>query len=243
MHLLENDDTLEPRDIIVMCPDIDMFAPLVSAAFGQHGAEHPGHRLRVRLADRSLGRTNPLLDTVAGLLRLADGRVTASEVLDLAAKAPVARQFRFTSENLETLRRWAAVAGARWGLFEAQRQQFGMATVRQNTFSTARDRILLGVTSDESDLAWLGVILPLDDVDSTDADLAGRFAEYIDRLGSTLARLTGRTRLRCGRHCWNRRWTGSLTSLAPTRGSVPKPAANWPRRPGMPAMSGCGWPT
>ena len=95
LHLLENDHTLEPRDIIVMCPDIEMFAPLISAAFGQHGAEHPGHRLRVRLADRSLGRTNPLIDTVAGLLRLADGRVTASEVLDLAAKAPVARQFRF----------------------------------------------------------------------------------------------------------------------------------------------------
>jgi len=191
LHLLENDDTLEPRDIIVLCPDIDMFAPLVSAAFGQHVAGHPGQRLRVRLADRSLGRTNPLLEIAADLLRLADGRVTASEVLDLAAKAPVARQFCFTSEDQETLRRWASVAGARWGLFEAQRQQFGMAAVRQNTFSTARDRILLGVTSDESDLAWLGVTLPLDDVDSTDADLAGRFAEYIDRLGSALVRLTG----------------------------------------------------
>ena len=28
LHLLENDDTLEPRDIIVMCPDVAMFAPL-----------------------------------------------------------------------------------------------------------------------------------------------------------------------------------------------------------------------
>ena len=220
LHLLENDHTLETRDIIVMCPDIEMFAPLVSAAFGQHDAKHPGHRLRVRLADRSLGRTNPLLDTVAGLLRLADARVTASEVLDLAAKAPVARQFCFTSENLETLRRWAAVAGARWGLFEAQRQQFGMATVRQNTFSTARDRILLGITSDESDLAWLGVILPLDDVDSADADLAGRFAEYIDRLGSTLARLTGPHPAEV--------WTASLEQALDRLTDVPSPDA-WQR--------------
>jgi len=123
-----------------------------------------------------------------GLLRLAAGRVTASEVLDLAATVPVARQFSFTGENLETLRRWTTKAGARWALFEAQRQRFGVP-FRQNMFSTARDRLLLGITSDESDLAWLGVTLPLDDVDSTDVDLAGRFAEYIDRLGSSLARL------------------------------------------------------
>jgi exodeoxyribonuclease V gamma subunit len=190
LRLLETDDTLEPRDIIVMCPDVATFAPLISAAFGQHGAGHPGHRLRVRLADRGLARTNPLLDMVDGLLRLAAGRVTASEVLDLAATVPVARQFSFTGENLETLRRWTTKAGARWALFEAQRQRFGVP-FRQNMFSTARDRLLLGVTSDESELAWLGVTLPLDDVDSTDVDLAGRFSEYIDRLGSTLARLAG----------------------------------------------------
>ncbi len=32
--LLEDDPTLEPRDILVMCPDIETYAPLFSAAFG-----------------------------------------------------------------------------------------------------------------------------------------------------------------------------------------------------------------
>ena len=32
--LLEDDPTLEPRDILVMCPDIETFAPLIAAAFG-----------------------------------------------------------------------------------------------------------------------------------------------------------------------------------------------------------------
>ena len=40
--------------------------------------------LRVRLADRALLRTNPVLGVVAELLELAHGRVTASQVLDLA---------------------------------------------------------------------------------------------------------------------------------------------------------------
>src|SRR5204862_5956019 len=34
LHLLAADPTLEPRDIVVMCPDIEAFAPLIHATFG-----------------------------------------------------------------------------------------------------------------------------------------------------------------------------------------------------------------
>ena len=34
LGLLADDPTLEPRDILVMCPDIETYAPLVEAAFG-----------------------------------------------------------------------------------------------------------------------------------------------------------------------------------------------------------------
>ena len=34
LGLLADDPTLEPRDIMVMCPDIESYAPLISAAFG-----------------------------------------------------------------------------------------------------------------------------------------------------------------------------------------------------------------
>ena len=54
--LLADDATLEPRDMVVMCPDIETFAPLIAASFGldtpDAQAEHPGHRLRARLTDR-----------------------------------------------------------------------------------------------------------------------------------------------------------------------------------------------
>ena len=44
LHLLEDDPTLEPRDVIVMCPDIETFAPLIQATFG---AGEVGRRRRV----------------------------------------------------------------------------------------------------------------------------------------------------------------------------------------------------
>jgi exodeoxyribonuclease V gamma subunit len=192
LHLFQEDPSLEPRDVLVMCPDVETYAPLVRAAFGQgrHGS-HPGHRLRVRLADRSLRQTNPLLDTVAGLLELADGRVTASQVLDLAAHPPVRRRFGFTDDDLERLREWAGSSGVRWGINVRQRRAFGLPEVPQNTWTTGVDRVLLGVAADETSLAWLGEALPLDDVDSSDIELAGSLAELVDRLDGLLHRLQG----------------------------------------------------
>ena len=53
--------------------------------------------LHVRLTDRSLCQTNPVLGVVAQLLDLAGGRLTASLVLDLAERAPVRRRVRLTT--------------------------------------------------------------------------------------------------------------------------------------------------
>ena len=71
--LLAADPSLEPRDVLVMCPDVEDFAPIIAAAFSlgaENDAEHPAAKLSVRLADRSLRQTNPLLAALAQLLEL-----------------------------------------------------------------------------------------------------------------------------------------------------------------------------
>ena len=184
--LLSDDPTLEPRDIVVMCPDIERFAPLISAAFGldtdEHRAEHPGHRLRVRLADRALRQLNPLLSVLSRVLDLADARMTASDVLDLAAFTPVARKFGFSEDDTDRLRQLVRQSGVRWGLDGAHRSAYGMEAFGQNTWAAGLDRLLLGVAMDEDGDHFIGTALPLDDVDSSDVDLIGRLAELVRRL-------------------------------------------------------------
>ena len=53
------------------------------------------------------------------------------------------------------------------------------------------DRILLGVAMAEEDHRLFAGVLPLDDVDSGDLDLAGRVAEFVDRLRTALDDLAG----------------------------------------------------
>ncbi|GAB2729313.1 exodeoxyribonuclease V subunit gamma [Nocardia thraciensis] len=199
LGLFAADPSLEPRDVVVMCPDVESYAPLVRAAFGQSQSEtggrapHPAHGLRVRMADRSQGSANPVLAVLEGLLGLADGRVTVTQVLDLAAAEPVRLRCGFDDDDIERLREWAAETGARWGIGQRQRQAFGLGDFAQNTLNAAVDRILLGVTAGESSEDWLDLALPLEDVDSGDVDLAGRFAEFTDRLAVCVRDLRGPT--------------------------------------------------
>ncbi|WP_033337624.1 exodeoxyribonuclease V subunit gamma [Catenuloplanes japonicus] len=195
LGLLAADETLEPRDMLVMCPDIETFAPLISASFGlgaalPPGTGHPAHRLRVRLADRALLQVNPLFGVAGRLLALAHSRVTAAEVLDLIAEPPVRRRFALDDDDLDRLRDLVVRSGVRWGLDPEHRARYRL-DVRPNTWAAGLDRILLGVAMSEDELCWLGTALPLDDVDSTDADLAGRLAEIVDRLSATLTALRG----------------------------------------------------
>ncbi len=190
LGLLAADPALEPRDVLVACPDVETFAPLVSAVFGLDAdGAHPGHRLAVRLADRALRQVNPLLDVAGTLLDLADARLTASEVLDLLAAGPVRRRFALDGDDVARLRDLVARAGVRWGLDAAHRRPYRLDGYPQNTWEAGLDRLLLGVAMEGG--SWLGTALPLDDVESGDVDRIGRLAEFVDRLAAALARLAG----------------------------------------------------
>jgi exodeoxyribonuclease V gamma subunit len=235
LHALAEDPTLEPRDVIVMCPDIETFAPLIQATFGagETYAEEPsgpsseplppavrGTDLRVRLADRSLRQTNPVLGVVAALLELAEQRMTASQVLDLADRAPVRRRFRLDDDDLTRLQGWIAQAGIRWGLDAEHRERFALERVASGTWAAGLERVLLGVTMTEEGQRLFADVLPLDDVDSRGIDLAGRLAELIERLGGALDAL--------GRPQPLRDWAQAIGEAADALASTP-PRERWQR--------------
>lgn len=200
LHALAEDETLEPRDVVVMCPDIETFAPLIRATFGATDTAAPGvpPDLHVRLADRSLRQTNPILGTVARLLELADGRMTASEVLDLADRPPVRRRFQFSDDDLSRLEGWVRDAEIRWGLDAQHRAPFKLDKVEANTWAAGVDRLLLGIAMTEDPAHLVGGVLPVDDVGSGDIELAGKLAEFVARLRGIAERFARRHPL----HAW-----------------------------------------
>jgi exodeoxyribonuclease V gamma subunit len=203
LHRFAADPSLEPRDVLVLCPDIETFAPLVEAVFAPDpdpnddddpdGSDQDADetrnetrrlrpsQLRVRIADRSLKRTNPLLRVVADLLEFADGRIAATDVRDLAGRAPVRARFAFSDDDLDRLDTWIRDLEIRWGLDAAHRSGRGIAT-DANTWHAGIQRLLIGVAVADEDQRTVGSIVPYDDVAGSDVDLAGRFATMMAQL-------------------------------------------------------------
>jgi exodeoxyribonuclease V gamma subunit len=150
-----------------------------------------GADLRVRLADRSLRQTNPVLGVIARLIELADQRLTASQLLDLAGTGPVRRRFGFDHDELARIQDWVVESGIRWGLDATHRRDYKLDAIPAGTWHAGLERILLGVAMAESDRRLYEGVLPLDGVESGTIDLAGRFAELVDRAGAVFDALRG----------------------------------------------------
>ncbi|MGC9222044.1 MAG: exodeoxyribonuclease V subunit gamma, partial [Solirubrobacteraceae bacterium] len=190
LHRLAEDPTLEPRDVIVMCPDIEVFAPLIEATFGHTpdavgvGDEPPA--MRVSLADRSLRATTAILSLLARLLELASSRVSASELIDLAGSAPVRARFGFDDDELTRAREWIAQAGIHWGIDAAHRTRYGLGEVDAGTWAAGLRRLLLGVALAPEPDALIDGVLPATEIQSSEIDLLGRLCELTDRVTTAI---------------------------------------------------------
>ena len=174
------DPALRPRDIIVMVPDIDSYAPHIRAVFGQ--IERDDKRfIPFTLTDQGQRGRDPLLIAVEHLLKLPDSRFPVSEILDLLDVPALRARFAIRERDLPTLHRWIEGAGIRWGLDADQRASLGLpAALEQNSWRFGLRRMLLGYAVGAGE-GYAG-IEPYDEIGGLDAALIGPLVALIDAL-------------------------------------------------------------
>lgn len=165
------DASLQPRQVIVMVPDIAAYAPHVQAVFGQPGRDDRRH-IPFTLADRGPRQEDPLMRALGQLLELPQSRLALSEVLDLLDVPALRLRFGIEEGELPLLRRWLQAARVRWGLHAGQREALGLpGGLGQNTWDFGLQRMLLGYAVGAGQ-AWED-IEPMDEVGGLEAALLG----------------------------------------------------------------------
>ncbi|MGQ7814456.1 exodeoxyribonuclease V subunit gamma [Metapseudomonas furukawaii] len=181
------DPDLRPRDVIVMVPDVNTYAPHIQAVFGQFAGDDPRF-IPFTLADQGLRGKEPLAIALEHLLKLPDSRFSVSEMLDLLDVAALRARFGIREDELPTLRRWLEGAGIRWGLDARQRESLGLGEgLEQNTWRFGLRRMLLGYAVGAA--GAYADIEPYDEIGGLDAALIGpltRLLEALDRQLETL---------------------------------------------------------
>ncbi|GAB2712939.1 exodeoxyribonuclease V subunit gamma [Halomonas garicola] len=174
------DPTLRPRDIIVMVPDIDQYAPHVQAVFGQYPQSDARH-IPYTLSDQASRQRQPLMIALETLLRLPELRLSVSDVLELLEVPALRQRFGIDERDLAVIGRWIEGAGIRWGLNARQRERLELPDgLEHNTWAFGLRRLLLGYAVGGGE-RWQG-IEPYDDIGGLDAAVAGPLAHLLEKL-------------------------------------------------------------
>ena len=183
----ESKEGLEPRDVLVMAPDIEAYAPFIRAVFDMAGDD--SRRIPYSISDRSFRRSSQLADALMAVLDLAGQRFEASLVMDLLDKEPVRARFGMDEEAVRKIHAWVTSANIRWGRDGKDKEEIDLPGFEENTWGFGLKRLLLGYAMAGGEEGLFDGIAPLTDMDPASAELLGSFVEFVHRLFSGVEEL------------------------------------------------------
>jgi exodeoxyribonuclease V gamma subunit len=169
---LENDTTLELRDIAVMAPDIQLYEPFISAVFSD---------IQHAIADRSLRLDNQALDSFIRFLDLSQSRLGWQTVLDLLERTDVYPTFGLSETDLELIKYWVQDTNVRWGKSGKHKKELGLPELSEHTWQAALERMLMGYAVGHED-EFVDDILPYKQIEGSSADALGGLHDFLQLL-------------------------------------------------------------
>lgn len=175
LALFEQDPQLSPKDIIVMSPDIDSYAPYINAVFGVHD-RHDRRFIPFTLSDQKISHIDPIIASFLTLLSLKERQFTVDDIFDLFDVQAIREHYQFSEAQLAQLKQWIVDAGIRAGLAKDHPEW-----QNYNSWENGINRLLLGMSLKAENQGWQG-ILAFDQSYGLNAELAGHLAKFIEHL-------------------------------------------------------------
>ncbi|HEC58068.1 MAG TPA: exodeoxyribonuclease V subunit gamma [Methylophaga sp.] len=140
LALFEHDPDLSPTDIVVMTPDIEVYAPWIDAVFANTSNNQ---RIPYGIADCGVRYQSPILNAFVSLLSLPQSRFDVETVLTLLECQAIQHRFSLDDEQLSLIREWLAETHTRWALSAEHKADFDLPETKNNTWRAGLDRLLL----------------------------------------------------------------------------------------------------
>ncbi len=192
LELFNNNDELEPRDILVMTPDIETYSPFIQTVFGAPGALH----IPFSITDISIRKENRAADTFLAVLDLASSRFEASRVLDILESDHIQDRFGLFSGDFELIRKWVSGTRICWGIEASDRERIGLPKFDENTWNAGINRLLLGYAMPGNNEITFHDILPYDNIEGNESLILGKFINFFNTLSNHIGNLKNRHTLK-----------------------------------------------
>ncbi|AXA34328.1 exodeoxyribonuclease V subunit gamma [Francisella adeliensis] len=103
LDMFATDPDLKPKEILVMCPNIEDYAPYISSIFTKNYDEN---RIPCSIADRTLKDSEPLISSFIDLLQLPDSSFEVTKILEFLSVPAIQRKFVIENSDIETIEYW-----------------------------------------------------------------------------------------------------------------------------------------
>jgi exodeoxyribonuclease V gamma subunit len=173
-------DTIEPKDILVMAPDINEYASLIRAVFDANNST--ANRLPYSISDQSLKKTSKYIDAFFEILSLFKSRFSSIDVFGLLKTEPVKKRFSINDQDISTLERWIHQTRICWGIDQEHKKNINLPDYVENTWRAGLNRLLLGYAVPGNNKTLFENILPYDPIEGNDTKLLGNFLDYTEAL-------------------------------------------------------------
>jgi len=186
LSMFENNPDLTPKDIVVMIPDIEKYAPYISAVFGKSDGNRP--YIPYSIADRSFKSESASGRIINSILKLAKSRFTLSEVLTVLDDPCVMASFDISEQDMEFIKKALAAAGVRWGRDRNHRETLGLPGFGEQSWEEGIKRLLMGYAVSDEGTPVFG-IFPYDNMEGESPLIIGKFLDFFRLLERTAAKL------------------------------------------------------
>ena len=187
LDLFEKNKDLQPRDVVVMAPDIEPYIPKIHAVFGR--AKDDERHLPYDIGDRTAKRAHTLGSIILRLLEFPNHRWETSTVLTLLEAEPVMRRFGLADQDLETIRHWVEQNKICWAKDGSTKEQHHLPSTHENTWQFGIDRLVLGHALPLADRQHFGEILPYDHLEGDALATLSNFLRFWEQLSAAATTL------------------------------------------------------
>lgn len=176
---IKYDKDINPKNMLVMVPNIEKYAPVIDAVFGSIDRESHEY-IPYTICDKTVRDSSKIADAIIKLLSIGNEIITSKMVIDLLSVEAIAAKFRLTPDDISVIESWLQKANIYWGLDTHDvENQVGSPLDLPYTIERGLERLLkgflLGPNSDTEAFEAFEI---------NDYELLNKLVDFVDKLKS-----------------------------------------------------------
>ncbi len=178
LHLLNENENINPSDIVILAPNIEEYSPYTKAIFDN--PEENNKRIPFSIADSSLKETSKVVETFMNILNIFNSKMLAQDIYNIISSEAIVNKYKLSIEDLAEIHTLIINSNTIWGKdCEHRKSVLDQDFNEMNSWEFGFNRLFAGYAFDSENIVDYKDILPLP-LQSSQGLLLGKLKTIVD---------------------------------------------------------------